>query len=435
MTSWADSKRLYVMKHNFRDIIPAPNDPRVEGISQRDAYQHLEQRMENPRIAQAIKSWNDRCCEPFRGITCDGDVQPGLFHICDEEAPTAGMVAAARTFLSVLTNEERAQVHHPVDSENWRRWSNPELYVNRLGLRLDECRSEVRTATIDILRASLSETGFEKARSCMRMNHFLGQIVNAPKVMNEYSYNFQLFGEPSLTSPWGWNFYGHHLCLNCFVLGSQMVISPTFMGAEPNIIDEGPWKGTTIFSDEERKGLDLMRSLSAGMRDRARIYKLMKDPAMPEWRWHPADQRHLGGAFHDNRIIPYEGVPVSEFSAAQKQSLLDTAKDFLSYLPDGPLQARMEQLERHLPDTRFAWIGGYGDDDPFYYKIHSPVVMIEFDHHSGIFLTNEEPWKCHIHTVVRTPNGNDYGKDLLRQHYALAHPGRSPGGKVSQHAE
>ena len=31
------------------------------------------------------------------------------------------------------------------------------------------------------------------------------------------------------------------------------------------------------------------------------------------------------------------------------------------------------------------------------------------------------PSRQHIHTVVRTPNGNDYGKDLLRQHY-LAHP-------------
>jgi hypothetical protein len=27
------------------------------------------------------------------------------------------------------------------------------------------------------------------------------------------------------------------------------------------------------------------------------------------------------------------------------------------------------------------------------------------------------PGKAHIHSVVRTPNGNDYGKDLLRQHY------------------
>ena len=32
------------------------------------------------------------------------------------------------------------------------------------------------------------------------------------------------------------------------------------------------------------------------------------------------------------------------------------------------------------------------------------------------------PYKEHIHAVVRTPNGNDYGKDLLRQHYeALPH--------------
>lgn len=26
------------------------------------------------------------------------------------------------------------------------------------------------------------------------------------------------------------------------------------------------------------------------------------------------------------------------------------------------------------------------------------------------------PTRDHIHVVVRTPNGNDYGKDLLRQH-------------------
>ena len=74
----------------------------------------------------------------------------------------------------------------------------------------------------------------------------------------------------------------------------------------------------------------------------------------------------------------------------------------------------MRQIEQHIDATYFCWIGGYGDDDPFYYRIQSPVAMIEFDHHSGVFLTNTEPAKCHIHTVIRTPNGNDYGKDLLR---------------------
>ena len=45
-------------------------------------------------------------------------------------------------------------------------------------------------------------------------------------------------------------------------------------------------------------------------------------------------------------------------------------------------------------------------------------MLIEFDHQPGIVYANDEPTRDHIHTVVRTPNGNDYGKDLLRQHYA-----------------
>jgi hypothetical protein len=58
------------------------------------------------------------------------------------------------------------------------------------------------------------------------------------------------------------------------------------------------------------------------------------------------------------------------------------------------------------------------DDSVFYYRIHSPVILIEFDHQRGVALDNDQPSRNHIHTVVRTPNGNDYGKDLLRQHHA-----------------
>jgi len=53
----------------------------------------------------------------------------------------------------------------------------------------------------------------------------------------------------------------------------------------------------------------------------------------------------------------------------------------------------------------------------FYYRVHSPVILVEFDHQRGIALANDEPSRDHIHTVVRTPNGNDYGRDLLRQHH------------------
>ena len=78
-------------------------------------------------------------------------------------------------------------------------------------------------------------------------------------------------------------------------------------------------------------------------------------------------------------------------------------------------------MRRHLGETYFAWMGGYDDDSVFYYRVHSPVLLIEFDHQAGIALDNDEPSRNHIHTVVRTPNGNDYGKDLLRQHYEQYH--------------
>jgi hypothetical protein len=141
---------------------------------------------------------------------------------------------------------------------------------------------------------------------------------------------------------------------------------------------------------------------------------------LPEGRRHFADNLHLGGAFQDNRIVPYEGLKGSELSALQRRELMDLVDKYFMSLPDGPRQARLAEVEKHLSDTHFCWIGGFSEESPFYYRVQSPVTFIEFDHHAGVFLTNAEPAKFHVHTIVRTPNGNDYGFDLLRQHYKHA---------------
>lgn len=124
----------------------------------------------------------------------------------------------------------------------------------------------------------------------------------------------------------------------------------------------------------------------------------------------------MAGAFQDNRVIPYEGITASEMTSAQQESLLRIVATFYDILPAGPRHARLEQIRQHIDKTYFSWIGGFRDEDPFYYRIQSPVVLLEFDHHSGVFLTNEEPAKYHIHTIARTPNGNDYGRELLKLH-------------------
>jgi hypothetical protein len=107
----------------------------------------------------------------------------------------------------------------------------------------------------------------------------------------------------------------------------------------------------------------------------------------------------------------------------QRRKLVDLADLYIGNMDDGHARVKMDEVKRHLDDTYFAWIGGTGPDSVFYYRLHSPVVLIEFDHQrpanlSGFAKDPKQPTQQHIHVVVRTPNGNDYGKDLLRQHYA-----------------
>lgn len=413
--------------NNFRDhLLPLDHPQLVEArkFSARDFGAAARQ---NPVVGPLIAEWDKRVQEPFIGITNDGIVEKGLFHIAEEGAPIGDMVYAAEALLARLSKTDREQLMYAIDGVEWRKWSNPEFLSNPNGLRLEEMESSTRDAAMELIRVSLSGVGYEKAVGCMRTNAFLGELCGLENIMNEWSYNLLLFGKPSRSEPWGWNLYGHHLVLNCFVLGGQMVISPTFMGAEPNCIDTGPHAGLQLFNTEDVVGLELMRSLSPDMRARARSFAKMHDPAMPEGRWNFADQRHLGGASRDNRIIPNEGVLVSEFDGRQRQQLMNVIEAFVCYLPDNVRAARLSQIEAELGRTWWNWIGGWGDEDPFYYRIQSPLIMVEFDHHSGIWLSNQEPAKCHIHTIVRTPNGNDYGKDLLRQHYAQVHPGCTPG--------
>ena len=58
-------------------------------------------------------------------------------------------------------------------------------------------------------------------------------------------------------------------------------------------------------------------------------------------------------------------------------------------------------MDAHLDDTWFAWTGGTSDADPFYYRIHSQAILIEFDHHRPVGTTSinppGRPTKAHIH--------------------------------------
>lgn len=326
--------------------------------------------------------------------------------------PIQDIVTAAETLLSKLSPQQLDLISYHIDSPEWRSWSNPEFLLSNKGVRLDELPQEMRETALLVLKAALSSEGYEKALGAMRINGFLGDLVHAPRVCNEFSYNLAFFGEPSTERPWGFSFYGHHLCLNIFLYKTQIVTSPWFTGAEPNLIDEGRYKGTRILQEEERLGLKLMQSLSPDQQGRAQIFKQLRDPAMPHGRWNHDDQRHLCGAYRDNRVVPYEGIIVAEMDEARQALVVAILEQYFLFLPARAREIRLKQARDLFRETYFCWIGGFGDEDPFYYRLQSPVVIVEFDHHSGVFLTNKEPAKFHIHTLLRTPNGGDYGMAL-----------------------
>jgi len=138
------------------------------------------------------------------------------------------------------------------------------------------------------------------------------------------------------------------------------------------------------------------------------------------------DNNNLTEAFKDNVVLDYAGLRSNNLPDAARRRLRDLVHLYVSNLDDGHTRVKMDEVDRHIANTWFSWIGGSQPDSAFYYRIQSPVILIEFDHQRPANLRKfaadpKLPTQQHIHCVVRTPNGNDYGKDLLRQHY-LAHP-------------
>jgi hypothetical protein len=348
--------------------------------------------------------------EPFRGITTNGRVQPGLFPIRSTGVSTEPVRKAAVAFLAALAPEQRAKTTFPVDDPEWRKWMNVHRYT-RQGVSFQEMSEAQRAAAFGLLRASLSAKGLKLSQDIMKLNHTLGELNNDNFTeYGEWLYHITVMGEPSADKPWGWQIDGHHLIINYFVLKDQVVMSPAFYGSEPVVARAGKYKGVAILQDEQGRGLKFLLSLTDAQRKKAEL-EVAK-----------TGNNNLTEAFKDNVVLDYAGLPARELDAARRNGLLDLIELYVSNMNAGHAKVKMEEVQSHLDQTYFAWIGGSNPDAVFYYRIHSPVILIEFDHQRPANTRHlakdpQRPIRDHIHVVVRTPNGNDYGKDLLRQHY------------------
>jgi len=361
--------------------------------------------------------------EAFQGISTNGQIIQGLFPIRTTGVSTAPVQAAAEAFLAALSPEERARTTFVVNDIEWRDWMNVHMYP-RKGVSLRGMTPAQREVAMALVRASLSAKGLKTAVDIMKLNHTLGELLDNLREFGDDLYFFTVMGTPSATEPWGWQLDGHHLIVNYFVLGDQVVMTPTFLGSEPTVAASGKYQGTEVLQVEQNKGLAFVNTLTEAQQ-KAAIIATSK-----------GGNSNLTEAFKDNVVLDYAGIKATEFTDAQKDQFLDLIGEYVGKMDDGHAQVKMDDVRSHLANTYFAWVGQYDAASVFYYRIQSPVVLIEFDHQNpgplgigrrgpppggpdgpGGPVRGRGPTRQHIHAVIRTPNGNDYGKDLLRQHY------------------
>ena len=352
--------------------------------------------------------------QPFQGVTTSDGIIQGLFPVKSTGQQTTLIREAAERFLATMSTADLSRVHFAVSDPEWRDWSNVDVGIfPRRGISLEEMNEEQKESAWKLLAVALSAEGLEQTQNIMKTEQTLFEINGEPIRYGTEKYYITMMGIPSPDNPWGFQLDGHHLVINYFVLGDQVVMTPAFWGGEPVYADAGMYLGNHILQEEQNTGLRLMQSLDSGQRQRATIEasKVRND--------------QVAAANQDNLVLDYEGIKGSDLNSQQRLQLLNVIRSFVGALREPHAEVTMEEIGQHIDDTYFAWVGESKDDSVFYYRVHSPVILIEFDHQGPVGTLHKNPagvpTRDHIHTVVRTPNGNDYGKDLLAQHLARDH--------------
>jgi hypothetical protein len=99
----------------------------------------------------------------------------------------------------------------------------------------------------------------------------------------------------------------------------------------------------------------------------------------------------------------------------QKERLVKLIRAYVDrYRPDIADEDWRKIEKAGLDQIQFAWYGGLERGEGHYYRVQGPTFLLEYD--------NTQNNNNHIHAVWRDFE-NDFGEDLLRQHYAeTPHP-------------
>ena len=300
------------------------------------------------------------------------------------EASAATSLHAAQAFLASLDEATEAQILFALDAPERAGWSNlPASSVPRTGISVGELSDDQRKLLFAFLASSLGADGYQKVMEVMAAEAFLNKARSSSarrKIAPEY-YWISFYGTPSATSPWGWQFGGHHLALNLSVEANRVTsMSPSFLGTEPTLFTYGGVEYEALV-DMHRAGYAVFGSLDDSQ-------KGLADPGRV-----PRDVRTGPGM--DGFVPPIIGLRASEMTASQKALLLAAIHRWVSIQPSDDAARRMAELEADLDRTYFAWTGGNHANARGYMRIQGPSLIIELASRGGSL--------GHYHTIYRNP--------------------------------
>jgi len=309
------------------------------------------------------------------------------------------MTECANRFLAALDADQRAKATFTFDADERLNWHF--IPKERKGLPLREMTPYQRHLASALLAAGLSQTGYIKAVTIMSLEDVLKMIESdSGERRNPEKYYFSVFGTPSDRGAWGYRVEGHHLSQNYTMVNGTVIDGPSFFGANPAQVRQGPRKGLRTLAGEDDLGLELIHALDEEERKMA----IVDTTAYPDILTAASRKAALQGQ--------PSGLSASKMNGKQYDALRALMEEYAHNVPGELAEGRMAQIDKAGKHIHFAWSGGIERGDLRYYRVQTPSFLIELD--------DTQDGANHIHSVWRDFSG-DFGEDLLRQHYEASH--------------
>lgn len=367
-----------------------------------------------------------------------------------QQRAAAAMATAANAFLASLTPEQRAKATFALGAEERTHWNFiPTSMFPRNGLPIKDMTEPQRQRAHDLLKASLSQAGYQTATSIMDLENVLKEMEaraaagraaaaggasvpaqaatqsaatpapaapqagggrrggggrgGAPIVRDPELYFFSIFGTPSVSSGWAMRVEGHHLSMHFAIDGAKatVVTTPFFMGSNPAEVREGSRAGFRALGAQE----DAARALLASLTDAQRTTAVIT----PQ----PPGEIATSTTVTVDPLTP-SGLMASDMTAPQRELLMKVIHTYTTVQTADVAADRLAQLKAAgLEKIGFAWAGSIDKGQRYHYRVQGPTFLIEHN--------NTQNQGNHVHSVWRDFKG-DFGRDLLAEHLkAVAH--------------